>query len=87
MQLLKIAIEGYLKLSSFEAEGMAPKMFQYSIQDKEKHRKHIVFCRRTLIEFYSSLETFVWMWLISLFWESKKRWAELGLALDFSKVK
>jgi phosphate acetyltransferase len=31
------------KLSSFEAEGMTPKMFQYNLVKRaKKHRKHIV---------------------------------------------
>jgi phosphate acetyltransferase len=42
-----VDLDNLTKLSSFEAEGMTPKMFQYNLVKRaKKHRKHIVLERK-----------------------------------------
>ncbi|MBE0392271.1 phosphate acetyltransferase [Flavobacterium sp. 7E] len=81
------------KLSAFEAEGMTPKMFQYNLVKRaKKHRKHIVLPEgsdeRILIA-TSRLLTMnvVDISIIGNKKEIENKVAELGITLDFSKVK
>lgn len=81
------------KLSSFEAEGMTPKMFQYNLVKRAKtHRKHIVLPEgndeRIIIAASRLLNMDVVT--ISILGNKKQienKVSELGIAFDFSKIK
>jgi phosphate acetyltransferase len=81
------------KLSSFEAEGMTPKMFQYNLVKRaKKHRKHIVLPEGNDDRIIIATSRLLSMDVVDItILGSKKqienKVAELGIAFDFSKVK
>ncbi|MBP2281837.1 phosphate acetyltransferase [Flavobacterium sp. CG_23.5] len=81
------------KLSSFEAEGMTPKMFQYNLVKRaKKHRKHIVLPEGNDERIIIAAARLLAMDVVDISILGNKKQienkvAELGIAFDFSKVK
>jgi phosphate acetyltransferase len=81
------------KLSSFEAEGMTPKMFQYNLVKRAKeHRKHIVLPEGNDERIIIAAARLLAMDVVDISILGNKKQienkvAELGIAFDFSKVK
>jgi phosphate acetyltransferase len=81
------------KLSSFEAEGMTPKMFQYNLVKRAKeHRKHIVLPEGNDDRIIIAASRLLAMDVVDITILGNKKQienkvAELGIAFDFSKVK
>ena len=81
------------KLSSFEAEGMTPKMFQYNLVKRaKKHRKHIVLPEGNDDRIIIAAARLLTMDVVDISILGNKKQienkvAELGIAFDFSKVK
>lgn len=81
------------KLSSFEAEGMTPKMFQYNLVKRaKKHRKHIVLPEGSDERIIIATSRLLAMDVVNISIIGNKKQienkvAELGIAFDFSKVK
>lgn len=81
------------KLITFEAEGMTPKMFQYNMVKRAKqHRKHIVLPEGNDDRIITAASRLLDMDVvdISIIGDKKQienKVVELGITLDFSKVK
>ncbi|NGY37159.1 phosphate acetyltransferase [Flavobacterium sp. XN-5] len=81
------------KLSSFEAEGMTPKMFQYNLVKRaKKHRKHIVLPEGNDDRIIIAASRLLTMNVVDISILGNKKQienkvAELGIAFDFSKIK
>ena len=81
------------KLSSFEAEGMTPKMFQYNLVKRAKqYRKHIVLPEGNDERIIIATSRLLAMDVVDISVIGNKKQienkvAELGIAFDFSKVK
>ena len=80
------------KLSSFEADGMTPKMFQYNLVKRAKqHRKHIVLPEGSDERIIIATSRLLAMDVVDISIIGNKKQieskvAELGIAFDFSKV-
>ncbi|MCK8140899.1 phosphate acetyltransferase [Flavobacterium sp. I-SCBP12n] len=80
------------KLSSFEADGMTPKMFQYNLVKRAKqHRKHIVLPEGSDERIIIATSRLLAMDVVDISIIGNKKQieskvAELGIAVDFSKV-
>ncbi|MEC5166355.1 phosphate acetyltransferase [Flavobacterium sp. PL11] len=81
-----------IKLNSFEAEGMTPKMFQYNLVKRaKKHRKHIVLPEGNDDRILMAAARLIAMDVVDITIIGNKKQIEskvleLGLILDFSKV-